>query len=353
MKIHRWLLAGIVAGISALAVSSCAYDPYYSGGSYSTVGGGFGDGYGYGGSSFSTSFFVSTGNPRWGYDPYAGAYYDYTRRCYYDPYLYGYYPRGYRPRYVHGAPHPHGWSRGRNRIAPPSRIRSHNLNNYHNRGERYRGLGRDWSRNVRVNAPGSNRGRNSAGSRGDRRPGYSDRDSNRGGAFGNNRVPNRGNNIGNNRVPNRGSGAQSGRVPNRGSGFDSGRVPNRGGSFGNSNRNPNVRPQPSGDRGRGSNPGATTRPGRNSGGFISGQNPRRSQPSLGGGRGDRGQAPTPQVRPQRQSRPEMQRGGGGSRGRGVRGNSGNRGNRDGGGGSRGNRGGGDSGGRSPRGLGQG
>ena len=79
------MFAGFLAGIAALAVSSCAYDPYYSGGtSYS---GGYGSGYGYGGSNFSTSFFVSTGSPRWGYDPYAGAYYDYTRRCYYDPYL--------------------------------------------------------------------------------------------------------------------------------------------------------------------------------------------------------------------------------------------------------------------------
>jgi len=141
------MLAGLVAGLAVLVVSSCAYDPYYSGGSYSS-GGGYGNGYGYGNSSFSTSFFVGTGSPRWGYDPYAGAYYDYNRRCYYDPYLSGYYPVGYRPRYVYGAPHPHGWSRGYGSIAPPSSVRVYNLTNYQDRTSRYRGLGRDWSRNV-------------------------------------------------------------------------------------------------------------------------------------------------------------------------------------------------------------
>lgn len=144
MKIHRYLLFGLTAGLSAFAVSSCAYDPYYSS-SY----GGYGNGYGYGNSSFSTSFFVSTGSSRWGYDPYAGCYYDYTRRAYYDPYLSGYYPVGYRPRYVSGAPHPHGWSRGSSYCPPPSSVRTYNLTNYQNRTDRYRNLGRDWSRNVR------------------------------------------------------------------------------------------------------------------------------------------------------------------------------------------------------------
>lgn len=137
----------MVAGISGLVVSSCAYDPYYSSTSYSA---GYGEGYGYGGSNFSTSYFVSTGNPRWGYDPYARCYYDYNRRAYYDPYLSGYYPVGYRPRQVYGSPHPHSWASGRNYIAPPSRVRSYNLSNYHDRSERYRSLGHDWSRNVRV-----------------------------------------------------------------------------------------------------------------------------------------------------------------------------------------------------------
>lgn len=158
MKLNRTLLAGFVAGIATFVASSCAYDPYYSGGSYSGnygggYGGNYGDGYGYGNSSFSTSVFVGTGNPRWGYDPYAGAYYDYTRRSYYDPYLYGYYPVGYRPQYVHGSPHPRGWTRGSGYCPPPSRIRDYDLTNYRNRGERYRSLGRDWSSDVRVNTP--------------------------------------------------------------------------------------------------------------------------------------------------------------------------------------------------------
>ena len=155
-EIYRRLIAGAITGLAALAISSCAYDPYYAGGSYST---GYGDGYGYGISSFSTSVFVGTGSPRRGYDPYAGAYYDYTRRAYYDPYLYGYYPVGYRPRYVSGAPHPGGWSRGSSYCPPPSRVRSYNLTNYRNRTERYQGLGRDRSRNVQYND-----GRNSYGS---------------------------------------------------------------------------------------------------------------------------------------------------------------------------------------------
>ena len=87
----------------ALALSSCVTDPYYAppggsyvGASYSSYDG-YGSGYGYGNPDFSTSFFVSTGDSRWGYDPYCYSYYDYHRRCYYDPYLCGYYPVGYRP----------------------------------------------------------------------------------------------------------------------------------------------------------------------------------------------------------------------------------------------------------------
>lgn len=194
MKIYRSMFTGLFVGIAALAVSSCAYDPYYSGSSYSS-GGGYGSGYGYGSSNFSTSFFVSTGNPRWGYDPYAGAYYDYSRRCYYDPYLSGYYPVGYRPRYVYGSPHPHGWSRGRSSIAPPSRIRSYKLTNYQDRTSRYRSLGRDWSRDVRKSPAHSIR---------DQRPTSNNRSSYRGEDFGGGRDnispgQNRGNRFGDTR----------------------------------------------------------------------------------------------------------------------------------------------------------
>lgn len=156
MKVNRVFLTATVAAISAVAVSSCAYDPYYSGSSYSSgpsYGSGYGSGYGYGGRNFTTTHFVRTSNSRWGYDPYTRCYYDYTRRCYYDPYLNGYYPVGYRPVYVHGAPHPHGWSSRHRYIAPPSRVHDHRLTNYNNRTERYRSLNTDWSRNVKSTSP--------------------------------------------------------------------------------------------------------------------------------------------------------------------------------------------------------
>lgn len=176
MKVNRVFLAAI----SAVAVSSCAYDPYYAGGSYSSGpsyasdygsgGYGYGSGYGYGGRNFTTTYFVSTGHSRWGYDPYARCYYDYSRRSYYDPYLNGYYPVGYRPRYVQGAPHPHGWRSGSRYIAPPSRIHDHRLDNYQNRSERYRSLNNSWSRNVEVNS--QTRGTDSHHSRYDSREPY-------------------------------------------------------------------------------------------------------------------------------------------------------------------------------------
>lgn len=143
---------------AALFLGSCAYDPYYGGVShtqtYTQVGGGYGHGYGYGyghgygGSSFSTSFLISTGHTRWGYDPYTYAYYDYTRRAYYDPYLYGYYPVGYRPPILVGVPHPHGWRHGRV-MPPPRRVRTVTLTNYHDRGSAYRQSQHSWAPRVR------------------------------------------------------------------------------------------------------------------------------------------------------------------------------------------------------------
>jgi len=146
--------AGAAIGLAIVTLSSCAYDPYYgssAGVSYSSGGSslGYGDGYGYGNSSFSTSIFVSTGNPRWGYDPYTYSYYDYTRRAYYDPYLYGYYPVGFRPYRVYGVPHPHGWRPGRGYCPPPSRIRSTTLSGYRNRESLYRNTNYSWARSAR------------------------------------------------------------------------------------------------------------------------------------------------------------------------------------------------------------
>jgi hypothetical protein len=108
-------------------------------------------GHGYGGRNFSSSVFINTGNPRWAYDPYAGAYFDHSRSCYYDPHLCGYYPIGFRPAFVHGAPHPYGWRPGNSFCAPPSIIRSTTLSISHSRSHQYRSLGNSWSRNVRSN----------------------------------------------------------------------------------------------------------------------------------------------------------------------------------------------------------
>ena len=134
----------------ALGFTSCAYDPYYSptsvSGSYSS---GYGPGYGYGGSSFSTSIFVATGDPRWGYDPGCYSYYDYRRRCYYDPYLNGYYPVGYRPPVVYGVPHPYGWRPGSGYCPPPRRVTNVTVVNYRNRESAYRNSDYNWARQVR------------------------------------------------------------------------------------------------------------------------------------------------------------------------------------------------------------
>ena len=168
MKKNFRLLAGAaIVAAASMVFSSCAYDPYYSstsiGGSYGSGGGyggggyggggygggGYGYGHGYGGRSFNTSLFVSTGNSRWGYDPYCYSYYDYNRRAYYDPYLYGYYPVGYRPPVVYGTPHPYGWHSGSSYIQAPSRVNNVTVANFRNRESAYRNSNYDWARQVR------------------------------------------------------------------------------------------------------------------------------------------------------------------------------------------------------------
>ena len=153
MKKNLRLWVGVAVGAAAfLTFTSCAYDPYHS---TSSVGGyygggyGYGDGYGYGGSSFSTSLFVSTGDSRWGYDPNCYSYYDYHRRCYYDPYLNGYYPIGYRPPVVYGCPHPYGWRSGSGYCPPPRGVRNVTVVNYRNRENAYRNSGYGWANQVR------------------------------------------------------------------------------------------------------------------------------------------------------------------------------------------------------------
>lgn len=170
----RQLWLASAGAVFALAISSCAYDPYYSstsvGGSYSSGYGGYGDGYGYGGSSFTTSIFVSTGDPRWGYDPYCHSYYDYNRRCYYDPYLNGYYPIGYRPAILVGVPHPYGWRSGY--CPPPRNYRNVNISHYRERENNYRKSNYGWAKQVhqQPNRPSGNRPSGNHGPGGSNRP---------------------------------------------------------------------------------------------------------------------------------------------------------------------------------------
>jgi len=150
-KILR-LLAGAALGVAGLSLTSCYYDPYYGGGTTSvgaTYSSGYGDGYGYGSPSFSTSVFVGTGDPRWGYDPHCYSYYDYYSHRYYDPYLNGYYPMGYRPPVVYGVPHPYGWRPGVRYCPPPRSYRNVTVVNYRNRAVAYQGTGYGWARQVR------------------------------------------------------------------------------------------------------------------------------------------------------------------------------------------------------------
>lgn len=132
----------------AAAAPSCAYDPYYTSSSIS-YSSGYGDGYGYGGSGFTTTYFVSTGDPRWGYDPYCHSYYDYYSRRYYDPYLYGYYPMGYRPMAVVGVPHPYGWRQGSRHCPPPRVVKNVTVVNYRDREGAYRRSHYSWADRVR------------------------------------------------------------------------------------------------------------------------------------------------------------------------------------------------------------
>ena len=141
--IKNSLFCGIVAILlTATALTSCYYDPYFTsvgatyGGSYSSSSGYYG-----GGSGYSSSVYISTGNPEWGYDPYTYSYYNYRRRCYYDPYLNGFYPVGYRPPVFAGCVHPHGWRPGSSYCPPPRRVSNITITNYRNRESSYRSAG--------------------------------------------------------------------------------------------------------------------------------------------------------------------------------------------------------------------
>ncbi len=167
--------AADITAVISLVSSSCTYDPYYS-----SAGGYYGEGYGYGGSSFSTSLFVTTGDPRWGYDPYTYCYYDYRSRRYYDPYLYGYYPVGYRPYAVYGVPHPYGWRQGHGHCPPPRTVRNVTVVNYRDRESAYRNSNYSWARHVRQRESQDSYRQHDGGKpdyRRDYRTGDNDRDS--------------------------------------------------------------------------------------------------------------------------------------------------------------------------------
>jgi hypothetical protein len=132
---------GIVAVVvTATALTSCYYDPYFTSVG-TTYGGTYSSGHYGGGSRYSSSVFISTGNPEWGYDPHCYSYYNYRRGCYYDPYLNGFYPVGYRPPVFAGCVHPHGWRPGARYCPPPRRVSNITIVNYRNRESAYRRAG--------------------------------------------------------------------------------------------------------------------------------------------------------------------------------------------------------------------
>jgi hypothetical protein len=87
-------------------------------------------------------------------------YYDRRRSCYYDPYLYGYYPRGYRPRPIYNCPHPYGWG-GKGHAPVPNGINSRTLNQKQDRVAQLQARNYSWARQARV-GDYSNEGRRQA-----------------------------------------------------------------------------------------------------------------------------------------------------------------------------------------------
>ena len=121
--------------------SSCYYDPFVYGNTSASFGVSS-----FGGNT-ATSFFVSTGDPRWAYDPYRFAYFDRFRGAYYDPFLFGFYPVGFVPAPIIGCPHPFGWS-GVGVCPPPRNIRVRTLSRYDNRISNYQAANYHWARRV-------------------------------------------------------------------------------------------------------------------------------------------------------------------------------------------------------------
>jgi hypothetical protein len=139
--IKNFRFCGIAAVVTAAtALTSCYYDPYFTSVG-ATYGSSYSSGYYGGGRGYSSSVFISTGSPEWGYDPHCYSYYNYHRRCYYDPYLNGFYPVGYRPPVFTGCAHPYGWRPGARYCPPPRRVSNITIVNYRNRESAYHRAG--------------------------------------------------------------------------------------------------------------------------------------------------------------------------------------------------------------------
>ena len=137
----KTLVSSILAAGFGLMLSSCYYDSYGYGGSYS----GYSDSYGFSGGTA----FIHTSSDRWFYDPGVRCYYDRHRSCYYDPWLNGYYPRGYCPLPVSHVPHPYGWS-GRGACPIPRGVNSRFIDRYQDRIALLRAQNHEWARRVKA-----------------------------------------------------------------------------------------------------------------------------------------------------------------------------------------------------------
>ncbi len=136
MNMNRLIKSALIAAAAAI-FSSCYYDPSYGG--YATS---------YGTTGISASF-VSTSSDYWFYDPAVRCYYDRRRSAYYDPYLYGYYPRGYTPRPISNCPHPYGW--GGSGYAPvPRSVNGRILSQQQDRVAQLQARNYEWANQVRV-----------------------------------------------------------------------------------------------------------------------------------------------------------------------------------------------------------
>lgn len=137
---HARLLRGTAAAAFVALTASCYYSPYDTVGYSSSVG-------------FATggTTFIHTSSNRWLYDPTVRCYFDNHRRCFYDPWIGGYYPVGYCPPPIRHVPHPYGWS-GRGYCPPPTRIHNRCIDGYHDRVGLLRSRNLAWAASAQEDA---------------------------------------------------------------------------------------------------------------------------------------------------------------------------------------------------------